>query len=79
MRAEPMCRNHTIGSKWLRQGGTFPVNIPANNNDLVDKEAGTNHKKGGEVSTTKSGISVDKAEMVDKINLSANQGNEYNS
>lgn len=25
MKAEPRRRNHTIGSKWLRQGNQFPV------------------------------------------------------
>lgn len=26
MKAKPRRRNHTIGSKWLRQGNQFPVN-----------------------------------------------------
>ncbi|KAL8104293.1 hypothetical protein AgCh_028496 [Apium graveolens] len=28
MRAEPRRRNHTMGAKWLRQGGKNPVSFP---------------------------------------------------
>lgn len=28
MRAEPKRKNHTIGAKWLRQGGPFPDTTP---------------------------------------------------
>lgn len=29
MRAEPKRRNHTIGTKWLRQGSSFPAEVQA--------------------------------------------------
>lgn len=56
MRAEPRRRNHTLGSKWLRTGGTVPVNPTADDNmNKVVIEIGANSiKQGG-----KSRIEVD--------------------
>lgn len=34
MKAEPRRRNHTMGSKWLRNGGQNPVNIPVSRMDV---------------------------------------------
>lgn len=58
MRAELKRRNHTIGAKWLRQGGSFPVENSAV--DVGDKggDAGVVVSKEREYNPMISGDSV---------------------
>lgn len=58
MRADPKRRSHTMGSKWLRQGGTTPVNMTgekerdkSNAVILADTEIGNGEKSGKQTNT----------------------------
>lgn len=75
MHAEPRRKNQTIGAKWLRQGGTFSVGIPANGEGRADKEVATNSIEGDITSSTKSRILKDKHKVVEHIMIGDNQGN----
>lgn len=37
MRAEPKRRTHSMGAKWLRQGGVTPTKFPVNGEEKLDK------------------------------------------
>ncbi|KAK1370965.1 hypothetical protein POM88_037057 [Heracleum sosnowskyi] len=75
MRAELRRKNHTIGSKWLRQGGAIPAAAPTNSGGKVDKEGVTSDNAGGRISSTRSGILKDKQELLKQIELGENHGN----
>lgn len=76
MRADPKCRNHTMGNKWLRHGGSFPVGSQAYKGDQRDKKDAifTTVKKGSYLN--KSGEGSDKVATVRQFSISENQAQD---
>lgn len=68
--------NHTMGSKWLRQGGsTHPLSSLVNAYKDY-KEFVTKFNEDGEINSLKSGMPNDKYKATTQIMLNDNQGNK---
>lgn len=63
MRAEPRRRNHTMGAKWLRQGGKNPVSFPV---------ATTADSEGGIIATKSAVITPDPMKVGNKTDMAVN-------
>lgn len=74
MKAEPKWRNHTIGAKWLRQGGSFPVDPLMKANNGEGYKAGTIIVAYGEHNPTNLGGIGGKGGHVRKLVVGANSG-----
>ncbi|KAK1397978.1 hypothetical protein POM88_007841 [Heracleum sosnowskyi] len=73
MHAEPRRRNHTIGTKWLRQGNIYPITNSSETKEDRSEKVGTEIVAGSKDDPMKSGIAEDSRMKIMRVN----SGNSY--
>ncbi|KAK1366404.1 hypothetical protein POM88_041965 [Heracleum sosnowskyi] len=77
MRAEPRRKNHTMGAKWLRQGGIIPVSLVGMNDGEPQRKEGNGDHGTDNHTPIKLGISANNNGVGQSDMTGGNKGGDY--